>query len=202
MSFFSVWKFLCVFITRNQDNNQWLKATGGTCWISAQMCNLKFIICKIEKIKQVEKLNVEKCLVYARYSTNVKYKWREQVWERALSQQPTKLLLWESWDSIRESVCEQWILEWWVTTPAGLLLFRWSLAAQLFTHAIFHMRLLCDFILGYQKISAVFQLFNNISPFTEEIPAWCHTQFTQLCYSMDAVPSTKGDFECEPIPLW
>lgn len=31
------------------------------------------------KTKQVEKLNVEKCLVYAKYSTNVKFKWPEQV---------------------------------------------------------------------------------------------------------------------------
>lgn len=50
-------------------------------------------------------------------------------------------------------------------------------------HAVFHKSPLpCYyFILGHQKIEAVFQLFLNISSFMRRTPAQRHTQSAQLC---------------------
>lgn len=66
------------------------------------------------------------------------------------------------------------------------------------------------FILGHQKIEAIFQLFKNISAFIERIPVQCHTQLTRLCCSPHILPlSTTGDLQGDPsalshhsVPVW
>lgn len=71
-------------------------------------------------------------------------------------------------------------------------------------HTVFHMTphpTSYYFILGHQKIGAVFQLFENISSFIKSIPVPCHTQLTHLRGSPHVLPfSTSGNFQHEPLP--
>lgn len=57
----------------------------------------------------------------------------------------------------------------------------------------------CYFILGHQKIEAIFQPFKNISSFTERIPARCHTHFAHLCCPLPS-PTQHCRRPSNPLP--